>query len=133
MHERLLAVLLLLTIAWLIVRIRHNKELTEAESRRVATDHDSYHAVAIKYAARACDAAKAMTGRRFLSDAAPRLPLPGCDHPDCGCKFAHYDDRRTGYDRRSPFVPGGSSGSTGSFAREQRQNSNRRNADQRDK
>ncbi len=126
MYELLLGALLVLAIAWLVVRIRQNKALTKAESRPVVKDQGTYHAVAIKYSERACDAAKAMTGRRFLSNAAPHLPLPDCDHPDCGCKFAHYDDRRASRDRRSPFAPQGSTGTTGTYARERREKTDRR-------
>jgi len=132
MHELLLGALLVLAIVWLVVRIRRNKKISEVDSRPVTKQHDEFHAVAIKYSENACDAAKAMTGRRFLSNAAPRLPLPECDFPDCRCKFAHYDDRRTGRDRRSPFAPGGSAGSTGSYARERREKPDRRNDDQYD-
>jgi len=132
MHELLLGALLLLAITWLVVRIRRDKLISEAESRPATKERSEYHAVAIKYSGNACDAAKAMTGRRFLSNAAPRLPLPECNFPDCRCKFAHYNDRRTGRDRRSPFAPGGTTGSTGSYARERRENPNRRNDDQYD-
>lgn len=126
MQELMLGALLVLTIAWLVVRIRQNKATAIVESRPTAKDSGTYHAVAIKYSENACDAAKAMTGRRFLSSAAPRLPLPECDFPECRCKFAHYDDRRKGRDRRSPFAPGGPTGLTGSFQQERREKTDRR-------
>ncbi len=126
MHELMLGALLVLTVAWLTVRIRHNKAAMKAESRPAAQEHGAYRAVAIKYSENACDAAKAMTGRRFLSNAAPRLPLPECDFPKCRCKFAHYGDRRTGRERRSPFAPAAVTGSTGSFQRERRERTDRR-------
>jgi len=126
MQELMLGALLVLAIAWLIVRIRQNKAATIAESRASKKDSGTFHAVAIKYSEDACDAAKAMTGRRFLSSAAPRLPLPDCDFLECSCKFAHYDDRRKGRDRRSPFAPGGPTGATGSFAQDRREKTDRR-------
>ena len=126
MQELMLGALLVLTVAWLVVRIRQNKAAEIAESKPAAKDSDSFHAVAIKYSESACDAAKAMTGCRFLSGAAPRLPLPECDFLECGCKFAHYDDRRKGHDRRSPFAPGGPTGATGSYAQERREKIDRR-------
>ncbi len=126
MQELMLGALLILTIAWLVVRIRQNKAATVAESKPRTKQKGAYHAVAIKYAENACDAAKAMTGRRFLSNAAPRLPLPECDFPGCSCKFAHFADRRTDRDRRSPFAPAGPTGNTGSFERERRATSDRR-------
>ncbi|HNP65171.1 MAG TPA: hypothetical protein PKH39_14635 [Woeseiaceae bacterium] len=129
MYELLLGSLLVLTIAWLVLRLRRNKAEVEAEKKPKAQVRGAYHAVAIKYSENACDAAKAMTGRRFLSTAAPRLPLPECDYIDCRCQFAHYPDRRTGRDRRSPFAPANPSGATGSFKRERRSRTDRRKPD----
>ena len=126
MTELLLGALLVLTVAWLVVRIRHNTAATKAESRPQTTNQGAYHAVAIKYSENACDAAKAMTGRRFLANAAPRLPLPECDSLDCRCQFAHHDDRRAGRDRRSPFAPAGATDGTGSYEKERRERTDRR-------
>jgi hypothetical protein len=126
MSELLLGALLVLTVAWLVVRIRQNKAATKAESRPQAKDEGEYHAVAIKYSENACDAAKAMTGRRFLSNAAPRLPLPECDFLECRCQFAHYDDRRASRDRRSPFAAAGATDGTGSYEKERREERDRR-------
>jgi hypothetical protein len=47
-----------------------------------------------------CKAAANLKGRRHLSGEAPKLPLPECDAKSCGCKYAHYKDRRDGDDRR---------------------------------
>ena len=132
MQELMLGALLVLAIAWLVVRIRQNREATEAESRRAPKDDEVFHAVAIKYSKNACDAAKAMTGRRFLSNAAPQLPLTDCDFAECQCKFAHYKDRRTGRDRRSPFAPGSATGGTGAFSQERREKTDRRDTGQHD-
>ena len=72
-----------------------------------------------RYSENACLAAKQMTGRRFLASAAPKLPLPECTVAECHCSFTHHDDRRSGYDRRSPF--GGTiSDGTGTFEQERR-------------
>ncbi len=126
MQELMLGALLVLTIAWLVIRIRQNKAAQVAESKPSTKDSGTFHAVAIKYSENVCDAAKAMTGRRFLASAAPRLPLPECDLQECRCKFSHYDDRREGRDRRSPFAPGGPTGATGSFQHERREKTDRR-------
>jgi hypothetical protein len=126
MTELLLGALLILTVAWLIVRIRQNKAATKAESRPQPKNEGEYHAVAIQYSENACDAAKAMTGRRFLSNAAPRLPLPECDFLECRCQFTHYDDRRASRDRRSPFAPAGATDGTGSYEKERREKTDRR-------
>lgn len=132
MQELMLGALLILTIVWLVVRIRQNKAAAVAESQPTTKQIGAYHAVAIKYEENACDAAKAMTGRRFLSNAAPSLPLPECDHPSCHCKFAHFADRRAARDRRSPFSPAGPIGTTGSYERERRATSDRRKRTDRD-
>jgi len=126
MTELLLGALLALAVVWLVVRIRQNKAATKAESRPTTSDRGQYQAVAIKYSENACDAAKAMTGRRFLANAAPRLPLPGCNFPECRCQFAHYKDRRANRDRRSPFAPAGSTDGTGSYEKERRETTDRR-------
>lgn len=127
MYEVLLGILLILAIAWLVIRIRGNKSTGAKNSNKPAAKvRGAYHAVAIKYSENACDAAKAMTGRRFLSSAAPRLPLPECDYTDCRCQFAHYDDRRAGRDRRSPFAPAGPTGNSGSYQKDRRQKQDRR-------
>ena len=117
---------LLVAIWWLLRKRREKSPETSRDQLRPKTANTQFHAVSIKYAGRACDAAKNMTGRRFLATAAPKLPLPECDVLDCGCRFAHHEDRRSRQDRRSPFGPGGASGTTGSFNTEQRGGSDRR-------
>ena len=128
MNELLLGLALLLSVAWLILRIRRGR-IDVAESRKAGRDtgvSDSpYHAVSIKYSSDACDAAKAAVGTRFLASAAPRLPLPDCDAPVCNCQFVHHADRRSGKDRRSPFNPA-TYGGTGSFQVERRDRRDRR-------
>ena len=127
MQEIFLVAALFLAIAWLIIRIRRNKAEVEAESQPTKTSSvGAYHAVSISYSETACNAAKAMTGRRFLSTAAPRLPLPECDALECRCQFSHHDDRRSGQDRRNPFSPGNFGGGTGSYERERRAKKERR-------
>ena len=129
MQELLLGGLLVLTIAWLVLRIRKNKAEDESESQRKVQQSGAFHAVAIKYTKDACDAAKEMTGRRFLSNAAPRLPLPECNKLECRCSFTHYKDRRAGRDRRSPFARAGSTGTTGMHEKERRARTDRRQDD----
>lgn len=134
MQKVLLYVALILAISWLVMRIlRGSRTSTEAEAKQITGETSSYHAVSLRYSSNACDAAKSMTGRRFLSSAAPRLPLPECNALECRCRFVHHDDRRTGKDRRSPFSPANMSGGTGTFKAERRQKKDRRkNADPED-
>lgn len=129
MKELLLVLALLLSVTWLVLRIRRNNSERTAASKPKAGKPKSdpaFHAVSLKYSSSACDAAKAMTGRRFLASAPPRLPLPGCDALECRCAFAHHSDRRSGQDRRNPFNPASLSGGTGSFQVERRDRRDRR-------
>ena len=127
MTELLLVLALLLSIAWLVVRVRRGKKEIEQVTTIKKPDATSlYHAVSLKYSATACDAAKAMTGRRFLASAAPRLPLPDCDALECRCAFAHHDDRRSGKDRRNPYNTGRFVGGTGKMPMERRDRKDRR-------
>jgi hypothetical protein len=54
-----------------------------------------FHAVSIKAGPRCCQAARGMSGIRYLSKEAPRLPLPQCDLATCECRYVHHDDRRS--------------------------------------
>jgi len=84
-----------------------------------------FHAVSIKFGSDACSAAKELLGKRFLSNAAPRLPLPECNLLQCKCRFKHFKDRRTDVDRRNPFR--GSMGvSSGEYEQEKRDEKDRR-------
>ena len=55
-----------------------------------------WHAVGIVAPAKACEAALASKGKRYLSSDAPRLPLGACDGRPCDCKYRHFVDRRGG-------------------------------------
>ena len=61
---------------------------------------EPYHAVSIKPGQECCEGAKQLAGTRFLSASAPKLPLPDCDVAVCQCRYAHFQDRRSGEDRR---------------------------------
>lgn len=68
------------------------------EHRRIG---NPYHAVSIAPGARPCAAARAAEGKRFLSTAAPMLPLRECTQSAaCQCRYAHHQDRRSERDRR---------------------------------
>lgn len=134
MVEALVGLLVILLVAWLVLRLRSGKQPVQQKQpvHKKLTDSSPFHAVSIKAEASACAAAKALVGKRYLSDAAPRLPLPECDSATCTCRFVHYADRRSGRDRRSPFAPGGFGGGTGKFAQEKRERPDRRKADEED-
>lgn len=131
--------LLLLVVAAIAVFIymRRRKSLEAAADARskkqipqTPQTDTTYHAVSIKFPMHACDAAKDLEGQRFLASEAPRLPLPGCSRGNsCECRFQHYDDRRSGHDRRSPFASGGTAASTGKYEQERRRPLGRRKDD----
>ena len=126
-------VLVLLLFIWLYVRRRQATSIDKSQSAsQTSSKNSAYHAVSIKFTDNACKAAREMEGRRFLSSAAPRIPLPDCDVLDCSCRFTHHQDRRARQDRRSPFGPGGIGGSTGKYSQEQRQGKDRRTSDDED-
>lgn len=61
----------------------------------------AWHAVSIVPGPRACEAAREMRGKRFLSREAPPLPLKKCDTHSCTCRYEHFPDRRKGARRTS--------------------------------
>lgn len=127
MQQSLLVLALVLAVVWLVFRLRKPSADSQPAAPEASAGQDTtYHAVSIDFESQACAAAKAMDGRRFLSTAAPRLPLPECDAPECRCRFVHHKDRRSGRDRRSPFTAAGFGGGTGAFERERRERSDRR-------
>ena len=125
----ILIVALLAAFWWLL---RKRRETTEEEAKPSSERpgiSTAYHAVSIKLAGNACTAAKEMSGRRFLANAAPRLPLPGCDVLECKCRFSHHSDRRSRKDRRSPFSSGIGGSGTGAYETEKREGRDRRRSD----
>ena len=122
----LLAALTLAVWFWLRRRAKARRELEAQTAPRMKATDTTYHAVAIRSQKDACAAAKALAGQRFLANEAPNLPLPACDAARCECHFAHYDDRRSGKDRRSPFGAGAIGGGTGRFEKERRETPDRR-------
>jgi len=71
------------------------------EHRRVG---NPFHAVSIEPGSRCCAEARAREGRRYLSTAAPMLPLNGCTNASCQCRYQHHEDRRMQRDRRVNFA-----------------------------
>ena len=121
----LLGIAIVILLVWLFLN-RRGKVPEPVEAPADNSQRSKYHAVSIKYDTHACEAAQKMSGRRFLSDEAPRLPLPDCDVSDCKCRFTHHEDRRSSRDRRSPFAASGSGGGTGSYEKERRERKDRR-------
>src|ERR1700685_2790620 len=54
-----------------------------------------WYAVSVVIDSEACDAVRALGTTRWLAAYAPRFPILGCDVAYCGCRYRHYNDRRT--------------------------------------
>jgi hypothetical protein len=125
----IIGVFAIVAIALVVLRLARRGTQADARSKNKPVDllatTSKFHAVSIRPGLIACETATALQGQRFLSDAAPLLPLKGCNQPDCQCKFAHHNDRRGGDDRRSPY-PSSLSRDTGIYRKEQRQSGDRR-------
>ena len=131
------AIAIILTVVLIaLVLIARQNNANVAERPQVADRRDptktgsQFHAVSIRYADSACDAAKATEGTRFLSALAPRIPLPECDVAQCRCRFIHHADRRSGIDRRGQHTKN-MLGSTGEYTgKERRYRGDRRGSDE---
>lgn len=72
------------------------KRKSSGRKTPVKTLSHLFHGIAIEPCDGACEAARAMTGSRFLSEEAPRLPLDDCTNASaCRCVYRHFTDRRT--------------------------------------
>lgn len=122
------AAIVILAVIAVVLRRRRDTGTSTAGSQRPrdpAATTSKFHAVSIRPGPSACQAAMGLQGQRFLSDAAPQLPLPGCGRQNCQCRFVHFSDRRSGDDRRSPY-PATIGMDTGTYKQEQRKAPDRR-------
>ncbi len=124
-----LILILVLLVGWLYLRHRQGQTTTPPAARQSSSGGTAYHSVSLKFSQRACRAAKALEGKRFLASAAPRIPLPECDVKKCECRFAHYKDRRATQERRSVFTASGHAVTTGEAKMERRDAKERREDD----
>jgi hypothetical protein len=90
-----------------------------ARTAAVPTATGSFRAVVIRPGRACCDAVRALAGRPTLVEAAPALPVAGCDRAQCTCSFQRLTDRRAGDERRFSLAGFGGFGA-GSTRREQR-------------
>lgn len=124
-----MAIILIVILALAYFLVRREKPAPNKRpvaSRPVKSNVTSeFHAVSLKFSPDACSAAKSLEGKRFLSNAAPRIPLADCDVLECKCRFVHHKDRRHEDDRRDPYRSS-MGGDTGTHQREQRKGTDRR-------
>ncbi len=112
--------ILILALVFFFVRRKGSEPAPRSPAARLAkpSANSEFHAVSIRFLSSACSAAKSLEGKRFLSSAAPRIPLPECDVMECKCRFVHHTDRRERDDRRNPYAAG-IVGETGKHPQEQ--------------
>ena len=70
--------------------------LKRPTGRGKKTSDSRYRAVSIVLPPNACDAAKALAGKRFLLAQAPMFPVNGCGAASCSCGYRDHGDRRKG-------------------------------------
>ena len=80
---------------------RTSERLGMASSSTPLPKRSSWYAVSVVVDSEACEAVRALGKTRWLSTDAPRFPMLGCDVLYCGCRYKHYDDRRTKAQRSS--------------------------------
>ncbi len=130
-----LSIGILLAVILIILLVLSKRTKTTPAKRPIVTSLpettiSKFHAVSIQTANGACDAARSMQGKRYLSSAAPRIPLPDCDATVCKCRFLHHADRRSGTERRGQ-VPDEGLAATGEYTgKERRYRGDRRGSDE---
>ena len=94
----------LLFVTAVVLWLRHAARQKNALSARVARrDAPSrYRCVEVCAGVHACKAAHQLGHVRYLSSAAPGLPVAGCTEQQCACRYIHHEDRRQD-DRRNPY------------------------------
>ena len=86
--------------SWLHRRKVQAEVLKSGRPIEVRTVTNPFHAVSVVPVGDCCQQARSLLGVRFLSREAPPIPLKGCDASSCRCRYQHFDDRRSGEDRR---------------------------------
>lgn len=101
----IVAIVILILAIYLFGRTKATTRKRPPRPNKLGTAQpdSQFHAVSLEISGNACDAAQAIAGKRFLSNAAPQLPLPECDVGNCGCRYTHHKDRRVGVDRRKQY------------------------------
>jgi len=114
----ILAVSILILLAFCIVAIKRKSvngnpgtlgfnggNALNNPTRKEIAPRKRWRATSVVHDEKACDAVKAIGGKRFLDTDRniPKLPLPNCSATRCNCKYASHEDRRDSTeDRRIP-------------------------------
>jgi len=91
-----MATIVFLIIAALIVWFSLSVIRTKKQTQKGRSKQEifKYPGAGINAPLDACNAVKALEGKRFLAQEAPSLPLQECDAEECHCKYEHFKDRR---------------------------------------
>jgi len=81
-------------------KVQRFKKIGNSEKRKKKPEDTRWRSVKIRPGLIACDRVAGMTGRLFLAQEAPSLPLENCTENDCRCHYIFLNDRRSGGDRR---------------------------------
>jgi hypothetical protein len=98
----IMLIALVAAISFWFFKLRGGRPSTARVTSAKSSSNDSqHHGVSIEFNdATACGAVKRIGSKRFLRGEVPALPLSECHAENCECRYAHYDDRRTGEDDR---------------------------------
>ncbi|QUN06573.1 hypothetical protein KDN34_03710 [Shewanella yunxiaonensis] len=95
MYEIGFLLLAVLVLGYLFRHRWQTKKNKESRARTAPPKASPFKAVSIECTGFPCKAAAQLSGKRFLPQDAPCLPLATCDNPDCKCRYMHHEDRRT--------------------------------------
>lgn len=94
-----IATVFLAVVCFIVFKVKYGSQ------GKKLTPRNPFRATSIVPGFGACNAVKAVAGKRFLDvdKAVPRLPLSDCDAKKCRCNYEHHHDRREDQDgRRHP-------------------------------
>jgi|SRR5210317_1012647 hypothetical protein len=113
MPSILLSIVILLLLAGLILYgfkpydygggKRHAKKSEKSKPFAGKSSDARWRSVKIRPGATPCRSIAEVTGRIFLAQDAPSLPLQNCSSENCQCRYVFLEDRRSGDDRRLEF------------------------------
>ena len=104
--ENLALLILMLAIIGVVVWRLRSSPRQRAYGLKIAgrDKPNPYHCVSVWSPRDACESAKQLNDKRFLSKEAPLLPLANCTATSCRCAYVHHEDRRiSGEDQRAPL------------------------------
>jgi hypothetical protein len=98
-----LAIAAVVAAIWFRFRRRvKTKPQPTKQPKQAESDLDpKYQAISINLGENVCNAARALAGKHFTPQEAPRFPLEGCDQKHCDCSYLRESERREGGRRRA--------------------------------